>query len=76
MSDEQTFVYDGVEVRKTGRIATKQPPISTSNRSLMTSPTAYRPKVVNITLVEIEPIDKYQDWKKWVREMELFIVEG
>lgn len=66
MATEQTYVFDGTEVRKTGRIAVKH---LTATRTLGTKPRALS------ELVEIEPVDKYQEWKKWVREIDLYTVE-
>lgn len=59
MTDTQTFVHDGTEVRKTGRVATKAP---TSHRH------------IPIQLVEITPIDQSFTWTKWVRPEDLFII--
>ncbi len=59
MTDTQTFVHDGAEVKKTGRVATKT---STSHR--------HNP----IQLVEITPIDQSCTWTKWVRPEDLFII--
>lgn len=58
---EKTFVYDGTEVRKTGRKATKQ------SRTLNGAKT--------IEIVEITPVDPDLEWKKWVNPDELFAVE-
>ncbi len=55
-----TYVLDNVEVEKTGREAT---------RTLKSN------KVD--ALVEVTPVDRnVGSWKKWVREVELFEVEG
>lgn len=59
----ETFVYDCVEVKCTGRIATKTVELSTK-------------KYVD-TLVEIQPIDSTgPTWKKWVKKAELYKVES
>lgn len=55
----ETFVYEGTEVRKTGRVATKTLPIK--NKELQ--------------LVEITPVDTTFDWKKWVRPDDLYLVK-
>jgi hypothetical protein len=57
----ETFVYDGAEVKKTGRTATK------------TFGTGARVKEMN--LVEITPVDATFDWKKWVRPEELYVIK-
>lgn len=58
----QTYVYEGTEVRKTGRTATKQ------GRTVGTRyPQSH-------TLVEITPVDSTFDWKKWVDEKLLYEV--
>lgn len=56
-----SFVYEGTEVRKTGRIAVKE-------RARPRMPTAID------TLVEIEPVDPDMSWKKWVNEVHLYTV--
>lgn len=55
------YVHDGVEVMKTGREAT---------RSVGTGPRAR-----TLTLVEIMPVDKTFDWRKWVDPAVLFTVK-
>lgn len=57
-----TYVHEGVEVAMTGR---------TANRKIPTRPNA---KEAMLTLVEIEPIDKSFDWKKWVDPRQLYVV--
>lgn len=52
-------MYEGAEVKKTGRIATKKLPI----------------KNKELTLVEITPVDSTFDWKKWVRPEDLYEVQ-
>ena len=56
-----TYVYDGTEVKKTGRIAVKE--IGTGTR------------VRKMTLVEITPVDPSFDWKKWVDPNQLYVVQ-
>lgn len=57
---EKTYVYENVEVRKTGRTATR-PSISKNNSE--------------ITLYEITPLHEYDGlWKKWVMENALFTI--
>ena len=55
-----TFVYEGTEVRKTGRHAVKS------------VPTLRRAK--EITLFEITPVGDEDGWKKWVTEDSLYEV--
>lgn len=56
---EKTFVFDNVEVKPTGRIATKTISLTT--------------KQITNTLIEIEPVDKTGPrWKKWVNKTDLF----
>ena len=57
----ETFVYDGAEVKKTGRTATKT--LGTSAR------------VKEMNLVEITPVDTTFDWKKWVRPEDLYTIK-
>lgn len=56
-----TFVHEGTEVKKTGRIATK-PPVNHRHNP--------------IQLVEIAPIDQSYTWTKWVRPEDLFIISN
>lgn len=56
----QTFVYEQAEVTKTGRTA-----VLKRNTGKLD------------TLFEITPVDQMVgSWKKWVRDMELFEVQG
>lgn len=59
----QTFVFDGVEVKKTGRSATRD--VKKTNGDLLLSK----------ELVEITPVDENTDWKKWVDPKLLFVVQ-
>ncbi len=63
MSDE-TYVYDGVEVKKTGRTAVRK-----IARAWPEGTTAG----VHV-LYEIQPVDKDLDWKKWVDDKALYQV--
>lgn len=56
----ETFVYEGTEVKKTGRAAVKTLTAGTRTKEL--------------SLVEITPVDKTFDWKKWVRPEDLYTV--
>ena len=58
MATSQTFVYDGTEVKKTGRQAVKKLQI----------------KSKEFVLFEITPVDETFDWKKWVRPDDLYEV--
>jgi hypothetical protein len=57
-----SYVYDGTEVKRTGREAI---------REIRTTPNNTR----KLTLVEIEPVDPSFDWKKWVDPSMLFVVQ-
>lgn len=58
---DKTYVFDNVEVKSTGRIATKIVELTTK-------------KFVD-TLLEIEPVDKTGPrWKKWVKKTDLYEV--
>ena len=58
------FVYEGTEVRKTGRIATKE------------RKTGRLGGTVADKLVEIEPVDPDMSWKKWVNEIHLYTISN
>lgn len=58
---DKTYVFDGIEVIKTGRVAIKKK-------------TTLSGKEYNSELVEIKPIDKYIEWTKWVIPGDLFEV--
>lgn len=64
--ERQYFVYDGLEVVKTGRIASRAQEVRGYNGS----------RKVLETVVEITPIvkDGSLQWKKWVREDELYVI--
>lgn len=57
----ESYVYDGVEVKKTGRIAV---------REIKQLPG----KVNKHYLHEIQPVDPDIDWKKWVNPEHLYVV--
>ncbi|MEM2159621.1 MAG: hypothetical protein QXN55_01550 [Candidatus Nitrosotenuis sp.] len=58
-----TYVFEGTEVKKTGRIASR----SKKRRS--------RGELQEMEmLVEVVPVDD-PVWKKWVKESELFLIE-
>jgi hypothetical protein len=57
---ENTYVYEGTEVRKTGRTAVKK--IHQVNS-----------KFRELILVEITPVSEF-DWKKWVSPDQLYEV--
>ena len=57
---EKTYVFEGTEVRKTGRTAV---------RKVITVPGKSR----ELTLVEIAPVSDF-DWKKWVSPEQLYEV--
>jgi len=56
----ETFVFEGTEVKKTGREAVKILPI----------------KNKELKLIEVTPVDTTFDWKKWVRPEDLYTVRG
>src|SRR5690606_7994258 len=60
------FVYDGLEVIRTGRIASRNSQVKTYKGSSIKAE----------TVVEIMPIAAQgtATWKKWVREDELFVI--
>lgn len=59
-----TFVYDGAEVRKTGREAVKE---------IKTLPGKPQRQT---TLIEITPVDEQDGWKKWVDPAHLYAVRN
>jgi hypothetical protein len=55
----ETYVYDGVEVEPTGRIASRTVELTSK-------------KYVD-TLIEIKPVDNSgPTWKRWVKQLELY----
>ena len=58
--DTKTYVFDGTEVKKTGRRAQRK----------MTPIGAKEPKIFE--LLEITPSEESDGWKKWVRAEELY----
>lgn len=58
----ETFVYEGTEVKKTGRTAVKTLQL--------------REKTKDMILIEITPVDSTFDWKKWVRPEDLYTVKN
>jgi hypothetical protein len=58
----ETYVFDGSEVKKTGRTAVK---------TLVAGS-----RVKEMTLIEITPVDSTFDWKKWVRPEDLYLVKN
>ena len=67
---EITYVYDGQEVKKTGRMARKK-----RRKSALAKKTGSSPTVVEIECLPDPNVDT-QPWKKWVREDELYEIEG
>jgi hypothetical protein len=62
---EETYVFDGVEVKKTGRRAHKMTNIKEPSSG----------KTRSFELVEITPVDVSGfQWTKWVRESELYVI--
>jgi hypothetical protein len=62
----ETFVHDGVEVRKTGREAVKE----------IRSRTGRTPPQTSLILVEITPVNEQDGWKKWVDPSHLYSVRS
>lgn len=58
----ETYVYDGTEVKKTGRTAKRSVPRVKGDPLIM-------------LLVEVTPIDD-TGWTKWVKPEELFTIEN
>lgn len=56
-----TYVYDGTEVKKTGREAKRTINLTSG-------------QVKHMTLVEITPVDPSFEWKKWVDPALLYVV--
>lgn len=60
---ENTYVFDNVEVKPTGRFATKTIKLAT--------------KQVTDILIEIQPVDNTSiQWKKWVKINELYLIDS
>ena len=57
---EQTYVYDGAEVVKTGRVAKREAK-------------GVGGKVISFQLVEVRTLDNI--WTKWVKETDLYLVQ-
>ena len=67
----KTYVYDGQEVRKTGRTARKKPRGQNLNRL-----SAAR-EAIQIEIEALkDPNTDTTPWKKWVREEELYQIDG
>lgn len=65
---EETYVHDGVEVKKTGRRAQKQ--LTAAQKKLAARSSREIPFVVEIVPLTASKDDK--DFAKWVREDELY----
>ena len=73
----KTYVYDGQEVRLTGRTASKRVPqreskVKTSRRRTEED-TPTSPRVVEIE--SLPDSSGAQPWKKWIRETDLYLVD-
>jgi len=67
---DKTYVYDGQEVRKTGRTARKKP------RGGRLVKGAAAKEMVQIEIEALpDPNSASAPWKKWVREEELFQID-
>lgn len=62
MNINDSYVYDGTEVKLTGRcaVSSRQKPGAKMHPEF--------------TLVEIKPIDKDITWSKWVKQSELYVI--
>lgn len=54
-----SYVFEGTEVRKTGRKAQRKVPVP-----------GKEPRIFEV--FEITPVDTDFDWKKWVRDEDLY----
>ena len=70
MTTNKTYVYDGQEVKKTGRVARKK-----RSTSALVKGKSAEPTVVEIEALP-DPHADTQPWKKWVKEEELYEIEG
>lgn len=61
---DKTYIYTDIEVKLTGRCATKP--------KIMTRGTAT--KQPDVVLYEIAPVDKDMDWTKWVKISDMYII--
>ena len=61
---DKTYIYTDIEVKLTGRCATKQ---KTASRHSVT-------KQLDVVLYEIAPVDKDMDWTKWVKISDMYII--
>lgn len=66
----KTYVYDGQEAKLTGRVALKKARDSRLIKS------KNRPKVVEIEILPDPNAADSKPWKKWVKEEELYEIEG
>jgi hypothetical protein len=72
MMSEKTYVYDGQEVRKTGRVARKK--FRAAGRPLLQG--TRKPDQIQIEIEALpDPNTDTTPWKKWVREEELFQID-
>lgn len=62
---DKTYVYDELEVKMTGRVASRKSKRATSRQ----------PEEFKDTLYEIEPVDRVVEWKKWVAMAELYEID-
>jgi hypothetical protein len=61
---DKTYIYTDIEVKLTGRCATKQ---KVAPRNSVT-------KHLDVVLYEIAPVDKDMDWTKWVKISDMYII--
>jgi hypothetical protein len=60
-----TYVFEDTEVKMTGRKAIRE-----------FHTTALKSRAVKQEVFEITPIDGINDWKKWVKQTDLFEIVG
>lgn len=80
MDNKTTYVYEGVEVKLTGRTAKRTIPsrATTQYRAGQHGPEPLGPLTIptgrELILVEIRRVDEDMDWSKWVDPQLLFVV--
>jgi hypothetical protein len=62
---DKTYIYTDIEVKLTGRCATKPKNIT---RGTVT-------KQPDVVLYEITPVDKDMEWTKWVKVTDMYVVD-
>lgn len=66
---DTTYIYDNIEVKKTGRIAQKKQKQKTTRSN--------RTPIIEDVVFEITPSDPENGhWKKWVKDTDLYIIKS